>query len=766
MRSAWVHLSLIVALSLGLIVAPMPGTGQIIKPQGQAEIDDQTTSGASGTLTFPDTVGTVTNTWELDVSGSPTGVTLTFFGLGRGGQTTQVGTYTSTASGFLTLYAGPYDKWQVTYTLSGGSSPAVTIHRTGTVSKRISPCTGGGCIDAGLPKYSNAADRCQQLNAAIIDAKGPILPVWAWDVAPGTDWTCQTDPFGGATGQTYHGQLWLPSAVAHLTSNAAMWAVPSGVPIYGEGVGPSELSSSLGAAGGFTIALCNAALDTGGAATACTVNSVQQTYNPIANSKCKAQDGTTVVPCPALVWAKDSENGNPGQAYQDAMSFNITVDLEYIGGAVGFQSGNQCGSGCTLQNGGQENTGCSYCRAKNYGGTTASPSYGIACYTTCSNDTWDHLNLTDEALSGGATESCNPTSAAFLVNVISPRNGPKNISADTITSKNGCHSGSIASTANASNVVTVTMTDTADCPFTTGDTVYLYGLTTKTELNNQTLTVLTPGCNGATTWTASFTDSAYGTTADTGAGDTGPQASINYSARGQTVIFANHCEDPWALYLGQNQNTAGVVVVGLNGAGMKIFNTHTVWAIDISGLSSFLSNTTLFEDDVDGVTVAGSCETALAHYSLVAAGQFSAPGDLCVPQLYSTATASGHANISNTTMTTGLAGTHQYAFTFYVDVSAVGTSCTGNTTLVVNLVFFDPNAAGSSTVALAPYGATSTTITLASSGNGAVGPIASGAYNFAGKASQSVVLNATYTAGTGCSPGPNFQIFPKLSLIG
>jgi len=129
---------------------------------------------------------------------------------------------------------------------------------------------------------------------------------------------------------------------------------------------------------------------------------------------------------------------------------------------------------------------------------------------------------------------------------------------------------------------------------------------------------------------------------------------------------------------------------------------------------------------------------------------------------YNTASASTAASIAATTMVTPATAT-TYRFTAYPTLTVIGTSCTGTTTLALSAIYTDPNESVSNTTTLAA-------VNLAITGNGTVGHLPGGAANFAplflrAKANTPVQYSTTYTLGTGCSPGPSYQIFPALEPV-
>src|SRR5579872_684994 len=116
------------------VVADVNAGGQSLVPPNK-ETDQQTISNSGGTAVFLDGQGTQSETFELIPSGSPTSYTCTGAGLMRGGTVGPTTSVTGTAAQILQVAGGPFDKWAVQCTWSGGSSPTVLINRTATVSR-------------------------------------------------------------------------------------------------------------------------------------------------------------------------------------------------------------------------------------------------------------------------------------------------------------------------------------------------------------------------------------------------------------------------------------------------------------------------------------------------------------------------------------------------------------------------------------------------------------------------------------------------------
>ncbi len=120
-------------LALALIVAGMrPALAQNANAQCTKEIETQATIGLSGTLTFLDACGTQSNTFEMVVTGAPATVTVTINGVQPGGTATALASSTSTTNTNLFTTGGPFTKYQIAYTITGGTSPVLTFNRTGS----------------------------------------------------------------------------------------------------------------------------------------------------------------------------------------------------------------------------------------------------------------------------------------------------------------------------------------------------------------------------------------------------------------------------------------------------------------------------------------------------------------------------------------------------------------------------------------------------------------------------------------------------------
>jgi hypothetical protein len=126
-------------------------------------------------------------------------------------------------------------------------------------------------------------------------------------------------------------------------------------------------------------------------------------------------------------------------------------------------------------------------------------------------------------------------------------------------------------------------------------------------------------------------------------------------------------------------------------------------------------------------------------------------------EVYNTAPAAGTASIAATTMLTpSVAGAFRVAF--YATQTAAGAGCTGNSTVALNLIWTDPNAAAAQTVVVST--ATVTT-------NGTVGqvPLSAPILSLFRSSKNVIQFSTTYTAGAGCTPAPAVQVFPVLEAL-
>lgn len=171
-----------------------------------------------------------------------------------------------------------------------------------------------------------------------------------------------------------------------------------------------------------------------------------------------------------------------------------------------------------------------------------------------------------------------------------------------------------------------------------------------------------------------------------------------------------------------------------------------------------------------GRTLSTNAASGLYQMVLFATEDRSTSATMTFPNVaFSTVLAPTNASITAQTMVTVGASNATYRYFWYADITTVGTSCTGSTTIVPSLIFQDPNAAGASTVNIEANGVT----IVANTGNGTLGPILGMAsfsdqatpYMFRAKAGTVIQYSVTYSAGSGCSPAPTIQFFPILEQL-
>lgn len=170
----------------------------------------------------------------------------------------------------------------------------------------------------------------------------------------------------------------------------------------------------------------------------------------------------------------------------------------------------------------------------------------------------------------------------------------------------------------------------------------------------------------------------------------------------------------------------------------------------------------------------GSGVTTINGTPCTIGGSCAPPGSNFPQVVYSTPSASTNATIPATTMVTVGASNATYQYSWYANITVLGASCTGQTSIDAQLTFQDPNAVSASTF----HVSLSTTTAVTNNNNGVLGAIFAfgpGAGNGAtqeawnwtirAKAGTVIQYGAVYSAGTGCSPAPQIQFFPVLEQL-
>jgi hypothetical protein len=128
--------------------------------------------------------------------------------------------------------------------------------------------------------------------------------------------------------------------------------------------------------------------------------------------------------------------------------------------------------------------------------------------------------------------------------------------------------------------------------------------------------------------------------------------------------------------------------------------------------------------------------------------------------VYNRASTAVNNNIAVTNMVTSTSAEHTYLFNWTISLVTPGTSCTGKTTVELNAIFTDPNAARATKQNVTG------TLTIASGGNGTVGFIASGVDSIRAKTGTAVQYSTTnFTAGANCSPAPTYKVYLTLTQL-
>ena len=165
----------------------------------------------------------------------------------------------------------------------------------------------------------------------------------------------------------------------------------------------------------------------------------------------------------------------------------------------------------------------------------------------------------------------------------------------------------------------------------------------------------------------------------------------------------------------------------------------------------------LASDDGTGATAAPLCRSSV--------GGLTATG--CLGVVFSTASASTNANIGTTLMATSGASGNVYRFSGFIENTAVGASCAGNSTITVSLIYTDPASVLVNTQLLGLETLAGTfvqTFTITTNGGltpmGSIVPI-----NIRTTAASTVSYATTFTAGGSCSPAPKYIVYPILEQL-
>ena len=180
--------------------------------------------------------------------------------------------------------------------------------------------------------------------------------------------------------------------------------------------------------------------------------------------------------------------------------------------------------------------------------------------------------------------------------------------------------------------------------------------------------------------------------------------------------------------------------VAIAGSASSITSSKALQGTDTNILTSSIiaagAGNVLCTDTGSGATTSG-CPTATV-------------------MVYNTASIPSTTNVSPTTMVASTSALHSYTLSWNISLTASGTGCGSSTTVNLNVIFTDPNTS-------TPFTELLGTITIAAGGNGTVGFVAQGVDAVVAKAATAVQYSTTgYTAGTGCTVNPTYQVSPTL----
>jgi hypothetical protein len=256
-----------------IALGPALAGAQVIKGGGTAESDTRISAGLTGTLTFPDALGTRSDNFELIITGAPATLAVTLNGCMGGGTCTALTTYSGTSNTVLSTSGGPYTTYQIVYTMTGGTSPVITVNRLATaagIPSTLNPgfigrstvgfspvCVVDGVTHKTIGNPDDPTNCVDALNALGVTGTGEIYSSIPEDLIP-----AGKQPFA-RTGVAFAGAVYLsnslgPTATPTCTTSAPLtcWLIsypvdiPSGLTL--SGLDPAQASGSVN--GGTTIA--------------------------------------------------------------------------------------------------------------------------------------------------------------------------------------------------------------------------------------------------------------------------------------------------------------------------------------------------------------------------------------------------------------------------------------------------------------------------------------------------------------------------------
>lgn len=247
-------------------------------------------------------------------------------------------------------------------------------------------------------------------------------------------------------------------------------------------------------------------------------------------------------------------------------------------------------------------------------------------------------------------------------------------------------------------------------------------------------------------------------------GLTSGQVAIAGGATSITSSKALQGTDTSVMSAGTVSGTAATLCTDANGGATTVGCTGgsisglTTGQVPIAGSASSLTSSKALQGTDANVltssTIAGGAGNILCTDTGSGATTSNCPA--VVTMVYNTQSSAVTTNISATNMVASTSALHAYTFGWTISLTVVGTGCSSSTTVNMNAVFTDPNTSSPVTELLG-------IITIAAGGNGTVGFVAQGSDNIVAKSGTAVQYSTTgYTAGTGCSVNPTYQVSPTL----
>jgi len=290
-------------------------------------------------------------------------------------------------------------------------------------------------------------------------------------------------------------------------------------------------------------------------------------------------------------------------------------------------------------------------------------------------------------------------------------------------------------------------------------------LTSSKPLQGSDSSILTSGGIAGGSGNSLCTDSGSGattTSCPTLSGMTSGQVAIAGSATTVTSSTAIQGTDTKILSSGTVSGVAAALCTDVNGGATTTgcsggaISGMTTGQVAIAGSASSITSSKALQGTDTNILTSGTI-SGTTPALLCTDSNGGATTSNC--SVYNTQSSATNTNIAATNMVASAPANTLYMYLWTISLTAAGTTCTSSTTVNLNAIFQDPNAGGAQTELLG-------TITLAAGGNGTVGFVASGNDNIYAKSGTAVQYSTTgYSAGTGCSVNPSYQVTMRLIPI-